>query len=36
VRLGLAQYWVESNKWPDCAAEVDYDFKTLCVAAVAA
>ena len=36
ARLGLAQYWVESNKWPDCAAEVDYDFKSLCVAAVAA
>jgi adenylate cyclase len=36
ARLGLAQYWVESNKWPDCAVEVDYDFKTLCVAAVAA
>ncbi len=35
ARLGLAQYWVESNKWPDCAAEVDYDFKALCEAAVA-
>jgi hypothetical protein len=36
ARLGLAQYWVETNKWPDCVAEVDYDFKALCVAAVAA
>ncbi len=36
ARLGLAQYWVESNKWPDCASEVDYDFKALCAAAVAA
>lgn len=35
ARLGLAQYWLETNKWPDCAAEVDYDFKALCAAAVA-
>lgn len=34
ARLGLARYWVESNKWPDCAAEVDYDFKALCAEAV--
>lgn len=31
ARLGLAQYWLESNKWPDCAAAVDYDFKAACV-----
>jgi adenylate cyclase len=36
ARLGIAQYWLESNKWPDCAAEVDYDFKSLCAIAVAA
>jgi hypothetical protein len=34
ARLGLAQYWLESKKWPDCAAEVDYDFKALCAEAV--
>lgn len=35
ARLGLAQYWLESKKWPDCAAQVDYDFKAACAAAVA-
>jgi adenylate cyclase len=35
ARLGLAQYWLESGKWPDCASEVDYDFKTACKEAVA-
>jgi adenylate cyclase len=30
ARLGLAQYWVDTGKWPDCAAEVDYDFKAAC------
>jgi hypothetical protein len=35
VRLGLAQYWLESKKWPDCAAQVDYDFKAACAATVA-
>jgi adenylate cyclase len=34
ARLGLAQYWIESKKWPDCAALVDYDFKAECAAAV--
>jgi adenylate cyclase len=33
ARLGLAQYWVETNKWPDCAADVDYDFKGACTEA---
>ncbi|MGQ0531881.1 MAG: adenylate/guanylate cyclase domain-containing protein, partial [Caulobacteraceae bacterium] len=36
ARLGLAQYWVETKKWPDCAAEVDYDFKAACAEAVRA
>jgi adenylate cyclase len=36
ARLGLAQYWIESGKWPDCAADVDYDFKAACVEAVRA
>jgi adenylate cyclase len=30
ARFGLAQYWIESGKWPDCAGEVDYDFKVAC------
>lgn len=34
ARFGLAQYWIESGKWPDCAAEVDYDFKAACAAAL--
>lgn len=36
ARLGLAQYWVETGKWPDCAAYVDYDFKAACKAALGA
>ncbi|MFT3726469.1 MAG: adenylate/guanylate cyclase domain-containing protein [Terricaulis sp.] len=35
ARLGLAQYWLESKKWPDCAGQVDYDFKAECLKAVA-
>jgi TolB-like protein len=34
ARLGLAQYWLESGQWPDCAAEVDYDFKQACADAL--
>lgn len=34
ARLGLAQYWLETKKWPDCAAQVDYDFKAACAEAV--
>jgi adenylate cyclase len=33
ARLGLAQYWITSNKWPDCAAQVSYDFKGACAEA---
>jgi adenylate cyclase len=36
ARLGLAQYWVETKKWPDCASDVDYDFKAECAKAVEA
>jgi adenylate cyclase len=36
ARLGLAQYWIESNKWPDCSEHVDYDFRAGCKDAVAA
>ena len=28
ARLGLATYWVEQNRWPDCADQVPYDFKS--------
>jgi TolB-like protein len=35
ARLGLAQYWIETKKWPDCAGEVDYDFKAACAEALA-
>jgi adenylate cyclase len=35
ARLGLAQYWLESKKWPDCAAMVSFDFKQACADAVA-
>lgn len=34
ARLGLAQYWLETKKWPDCAGQVEYDFKRLCAAEV--
>src|SRR5690606_26447918 len=34
--LGLAQYWVESRQWPDCAAQAPYDFKGACAEAAAA
>lgn len=33
-RLGLAQYWIEHDVWPDCADEVAYDFRAACRAAV--
>jgi len=36
ARLGLAQYWIETKKWPDCVIETRYDFKAACRAAVAA
>jgi tetratricopeptide (TPR) repeat protein len=36
ARLGLAQYWLETSKWPDCAADVDYDFKAECARAIGA
>jgi len=29
AKLGLCEYWATSGKWPDCADEVDYDFRTL-------
>jgi len=27
AKLGLCDYWVQSGNWPDCADEVDYDFR---------
>lgn len=36
ARLGLAQYWIDTKKWPDCVLETAYDFKAACRAAVAA
>ncbi len=35
ARLGLAQYWIENSHWPDCAADVEYDFKAACREAIA-
>ncbi|MGE0743206.1 MAG: adenylate/guanylate cyclase domain-containing protein [Hyphomonadaceae bacterium] len=35
ARLGLAQYWIDTDKWPDCADQVEYDFRALCAEAVA-
>lgn len=30
ARLGLVEYWTATGKWPDCAAEVPYDFRAEC------
>jgi TolB-like protein len=30
ARLGLVEYWLETNHWPDCALDVPYDFKAEC------
>jgi len=35
ARLGLAQYWIENSHWPDCATDVEYDFKAACREAIA-
>jgi hypothetical protein len=29
-KLGLGDYWIETEQWPDCAATVSYDFKAEC------
>jgi hypothetical protein len=31
ARLGLVECWLATGKWPDCADEVPYDFKSACV-----
>jgi TolB-like protein/class 3 adenylate cyclase/tetratricopeptide (TPR) repeat protein len=30
ARLGLVEYWLTTDKWPDCVDEVPYDFKVEC------
>jgi hypothetical protein len=30
ARLGLVDYWLATDQWPDCADEVDYDFRQAC------
>jgi TolB-like protein len=33
ARLGLVEYWLATEKWPDCADEVPYDFRGQCAEA---
>ena len=30
ARLGLVEYWLETQAWPDCAEVVPYDFRAEC------
>ena len=30
ARLGLVEYWLATQKWPDCAGEVAYNFSAEC------
>jgi hypothetical protein len=30
ARLGLVRFWLEAGTWPDCVAEVPYDFRAAC------
>jgi len=30
ARLGLVEYWLVTEKWPDCVSEVAYDFRVEC------
>lgn len=30
ARLGLVEFWLASDKWPDCADQVPYDFRAAC------
>jgi TolB-like protein len=34
AKLGLAQYWIETDQWPDCAEQLPYDLRAACRAAV--
>ena len=33
ARLGLVEFWLASEQWPDCADEVPYDFRAECALA---
>lgn len=33
ARLGLVEFWMTTDQWPDCAGEVPYDFKAECAKA---
>jgi adenylate cyclase len=30
ARLGLVEFWLATQKWPDCVDEVPYDFRAAC------
>ncbi len=30
ARLGLVEFWLATERWPDCAEEVPYDFRAEC------
>lgn len=30
ARLGLVEYWLTTQTWPDCADETPYDFRAEC------
>ena len=30
ARLGLVEFWLATQKWPDCVDDVPYDFKAEC------
>jgi hypothetical protein len=30
ARLGLVEYWLATQLWPDCAEIVHYDFRAEC------
>ena len=30
ARLGLVEFWMATGKWPDCAEQVPYDFRSEC------
>jgi tetratricopeptide (TPR) repeat protein len=33
ARLGLVEFWLKTQKWPDCVDEVPYDFRSECAKA---
>ena len=30
ARLGLVEFWVSTDRWPDCTDDLPYDFKAAC------